>query len=214
MPSFWPDSESEDESDVEAQDSRATHTSPNAENSQKALQDLLASGAALETVRDVLDYMKSKGLTLAALVSAVCWHPDFPELVTDAKVQYARTALTHMADLKGWLFRLYRPPRRHNAGIHTEGACTPLLDFATELLVQEMKREMKALDPILRSCQGDISEEQLCSLKLGKMIGLVSEAAPKTWTILHRTCWTRRQAKENTYKTPELVSRKNLQHTN
>lgn len=206
MPPFWPDSESEDENEVEVGELRMPRTSPNAENSQKALQDLLASGNALEIVRDILDYMKKKGLTLAALVSAICWHPDFPELVMDAKVQYARTALTHMTDLKELLFRLYKPPRKHNAGVHTEGACDVLVDFAKDLVVQQMKNEFKNLDPILRSRQGEISEETLCSIKLGKMIGLVAEAAPLTWTIVRKMCWTPRQEKQNKYKCPEPVS--------
>lgn len=178
---------------------------PSAEQSLYKLEEFAASGRALETVLDILDYIKSKKITLAVLVSAICWHPSFPMLVQDRQIQYARTALTHMVGLKDWLLRLYKPPRRHDAGIDTEAAHDILFDFAMDVVSSEVNREMALLDPLMRAKKSDVSEQKLCSIKLTKMISEVSSVAPKTWAVLRKAACTPDQEKRNKYKVPEPV---------
>lgn len=212
MPPFYPDSDSEPEDEDKFDPAppvrpRLPQTSPAMEHSYSLLQNLLSSGRTLETVLEVLELMRAKGITPAVLISVICWHPDFPELMKDPRIQWHRTALTHMVDLKDWLHRLYKPPRQHNAGISMEGAHDVLMDFAMDIISREINTEMKALDPIMRSRQGEISEQKLLAIHLDKMISNVSSAAPKTWALLRKASYTREQEKKNKIKVPEPVGK-------
>ncbi|KAH9915000.1 uncharacterized protein B0H18DRAFT_886378 [Fomitopsis serialis] len=166
------------------------------------LAQLTASGHALDTVLEILQFMDSKKVNLGVLVSIICWHPEFPALVENAKVQHARTSLTHMPDIKKWIERIYRPPRRHNAGISTEGAHAALRDFAMDVVSQELEQELKALDPIMRSKQDELSEESVLSIKLADMENKVTLAAPKMWRLLRGVSYSAVQEKRNTMKNP------------
>ena len=99
MPLFYPDSESDHDNEGPRDDPPSSHTpgiSPNAEHSHRLLNRLRDSGQAREIIHDILDYLGTKNVTLAVLIEAICWHPDFPELIDDPRIKYARTAFTHM----------------------------------------------------------------------------------------------------------------------
>ncbi|KAH9839550.1 uncharacterized protein C8Q71DRAFT_704368 [Rhodofomes roseus] len=108
-------------------------------------------------------------------------------------------------DLGDFLRRVHMPPRKHDAGINTEGAHDVLLNFAMDTISRIMNREMKALDPLMRAPQGEISEEKLCGIRLEQMVSSVSAAAPKTRALLRKVSFTPRQEKENKIKSPEPI---------
>jgi hypothetical protein len=120
--------------------------------------------------------MKEWQVDLPILLWAVRW--NVPELVSNASVQFERTALMVSDELPQILSRWHRPPHTHNVGTRTKAARVAMDKWALHHVGQVINLEMRALKPILTPPEGELTEESLLSIKWKSLIQDVSLMAP------------------------------------
>jgi hypothetical protein len=190
---------------------RRTGTSPHHRQSASFVAFLTQLGApeVCRHVLDVLEYMESLQLNLLTLLWALSWNAAYPDLVSNNKARFARTALTTSEFLPGILKLWHHPPRAHNRGVRTEAAHWGMEDWALDTVCDVLDRESDKLEEYLKFPQEDPSQETLLAIKWDELISNVKILSPVTWRLFRHgghAASTSQQEKRNKRKTPEAVS--------
>ena len=139
----------------------------------------------VQSVRSVIDHMRSLGLNLPSFLWAISWNID--ELTADSIVASERTALMVSEELPEILANWRRRPRKHNAGICIKAACDTMTTFALNTVRELVGGEMGALTNVMRFPLGDLSEESLLGIHWKDLISEVKACAPTTWSLFHHS---------------------------
>ncbi len=147
----------------------------------------------------IIDYMaKTERMDLTTFLKCISWGLKVDKTSKDyGVIRYSRTGFLHSDDfeeiLQIWCF----PPRRHQAGIRTQGGKGPLERWAEQNIKMRMNEEMKNLIPVTLSPPEELSEESLLSFSLTNLRADFEKAAPLTWRILFAASTTPLQMKRS-----------------
>ena len=177
---------------------------PHIRHTDACRQFLDASGDITERVIKILDLMDDLHVNLPIFLWAISWNVE--ELISNARVRFARTTLMLSKELPGILTHWHQPPRQHNAGIRTKAAKLAMTNWALETLYQAVDDELSALGPIMQFPQDDLSEEALLGIRLQDMILEVQVSAPILWKLAYHLTCTPAQVQRNKTKNPEPVA--------
>lgn len=185
--------------------SASSHQSPYQQRTKNYRAYHQEHGTLCEAIRSVLGCMRSNHIDLPLLLWGLSY--NVPELVTDELSKYERIALLSSDELPGFLKIWSKPPRTHGLGTRSKGAAEAVDAFVFDHVGRVMDREMATVGEYMRTSVDTLSEDELLGIKISDVKEEVKKRAPRTWALLLRCAWTSRQAKENTLKDPETVSR-------
>ncbi|KAI0756500.1 hypothetical protein C8Q80DRAFT_1278719 [Daedaleopsis nitida] len=181
-------SDASDWDPVEVRDEEVPRVPPIHLAQTRALRDRLSSANKAERVVAILEHMESLDMNVPIFLDALSWGDD--GCISNAKIQYARTALMVSEELPGILERWHKVPQASTSRHHhvrPQGARKALEKFALDCVANIMDRELEASAPIFRSSKSSLSEEGLKSFQFREVARQLQEesAAPNTYRLLH-----------------------------
>ncbi|VDC03194.1 unnamed protein product [Peniophora sp. CBMAI 1063] len=152
-------------------------------------------------VRDILKFIRKKGFPdLGMFMDALFWGD--PECTSDEKCRYWRTGLTDSPEFPVLLRRFSSPPggRAHSSSGH-------MANFALEFAQDVVRREMDHIATHFENPPGKdpLALDTLTDLHFPALTRDLQVGAPFMWSVLTAAGWSRRQAEQNTHKTPHNV---------
>jgi len=178
-------------------------TDPHIRQTDRCRQFLEHTGDISKRVLQVLELMDELHLNLPLLLWAISW--NVPELTSNDRVRFARTALMVSNELPGILTHWHKPPRSHGHGIRTKAARKALNDWALDTICETLDNELSMLKPTMSLPQQDLSEEALLAISWKAMILEVKSNAPTLWKLFRYALFTPRQEQRNKIKDPDVV---------
>lgn len=148
--------------------------------------------------------MKENQVNLPIFLEAI--FGGVPELVSNQKVKYARTALTTSLEFAKIIECLYRRPRKHGKAISARGGSEVMHKLALKVIKRDINAEMRSLKPLMRLATDDITEDILLSISMPLMAIEAQQQAPVLWELMRTAALTNEQSKRNTLKDPTLVT--------
>lgn len=152
----------------------------------------------------VLDVMKELGIDTAIFLDVISWGDE--EAIADGRFRYERNALMTSVQLPSILRRWAEPPGE-NPG---EGRIRKRVfrDFVLKLVSKWIQQEMRKIKKRMSPSKDPFSKENIANIDLRGLVAYLNsdEGAPTLAFILRRAGWSKRQAAQNTHKTPDNVS--------
>jgi len=179
-------------------------SNPHVRQTESCRKFLDVSGDISGRVLEVLTLMDSLHLNLPLFLWAISW--NVPELVSNDRVRFARTALMLSDELPGILANWHWPPRSHGQGIRTKAARDAMNNWALETVCEIMDHELDILKPTMLFPQENLSEDALLSISWKEMIPEVKSQALTMWKLFHHALRTPKQRLKNKLTNPDPVS--------
>lgn len=168
---------------------------------EEAVESTLDEDLIADKTEEVIEFLKSKGLTLSIFLNAVFW--GNPRCIANGAIKHQRTTFMNSKYLGPILDRCWRPPRDLARNGHDT-----IRNFAFGCTQEILTEEMNTIAPRLRAGPGEpvVSHETLTSVDF-KEFGtwLRDTGAPMLWMLLLSLAWGTRQARKNTTKDPFYV---------
>ncbi|KII93855.1 hypothetical protein PLICRDRAFT_102389 [Plicaturopsis crispa FD-325 SS-3] len=160
-------------------------------------------------VNKVLLEIDAQGLDLPIFLDALSWGDPGCTSGREANIRYARSSLMHSTELPGILERWWKPPRSSKTKKRRpEGGKKSMEEFAASCVESMLQSEMAAVASPLKSPAGeDLTEETLTSISFSALGTEMKTRAPNLWRMLRGSAYSAAQAKRNTTKNPDKVSK-------
>jgi hypothetical protein len=188
---------------------RLRFASPNGLNNAYSLghrsiqqrEDLSRKGDLLPRTHTVLNLMRELGIDLATLLYSISGAAG-AEFVQDSKIKGERGFLVNHPDFPLILTALDEHCGRRS---RAERGSNPLRRFAINNVQRNINREMIALKPLMKMNAQEISIDSILSSHWQQTLEATRQTAPTYWEVLQNAAQTKKQATNNTMKTPDHV---------
>lgn len=156
------------------------------------------------TSLEVLDFMAERRVDLSILLDVICWGDEAS--IANDRFRYARSTLL-LSEAWPRILRRCRKPPGANTGrglIRQQVMDEFVMESAGDLVAHDIKNIAKFMRPL----DDPLSKESLTGTNLSDLADLImsEKGAPHLTRLLQCAGWSKKQAAQNTHKTPKNVS--------
>lgn len=146
------------------------------------------------------------GLNVALLLELMSW--SSAACTVRQRIKTERTDLMHYDRLGPMLDIWCLPPRPPSGGKRAQGARDALELWAFSCVERIVEHDLhRVIGPIVRPPSSPVSSEMLLAVDLKEVALKMATGAARTWKLIMRMVYTRKQERRNSHKDPSAVHR-------